>query len=173
MQLNAKTDQQRFRSTVYNLAMSSLFESAMSYLSKALGLETVSTFPSGHIFSHTNWNPSYFDIPYGTKPEDIERHICTAIGNTPTIFAHINNPTPRMQRALLTVLAERLRRNDRTAAELVMLLIAAYASSYVQDSIPGLRAAIEASAYEENGERVRSVLSFLSNMQAPFDVIGR
>ena len=151
--------------------MSSLFESAMSYLSKALGLESVSSFPSRHIFARTNWNRSYFDIPYGTKPDDIERRICTAIGNTPTIFAHINNPTPRMQRALLAVVAERLRHNDRTAGDLAGLLIAAYASPYLQDAVPGLRAEIEASAYEEVGERVRSVLSFLSNMQAPFDVI--
>ena len=76
-----------------------------------------------------------------------------------------------MQRALLAVLAERLRRNDRTAGDLVLLLIAAYASPYVQDSMPGLRAEIETSAYEEIGERVRKVLSFLSNMQAPFDVL--
>ena len=151
--------------------MSSLFESAISYLSKALGLESVSSFPSGHIFFRTNWNPSYFDIPYGTRPENIERRICTAINNTPTIFAHISNPTPRMQRALLAVLAERLRRNDRNAVDLVMLLIAAYASPYVRDALPGLRAVIEASSYEEVGECVRSVLAFLSNMQAPFYVI--
>lgn len=143
----------------------------MSYLSKALGLESVTSFPSGHIFARTNWNPAYFDIPYGTRPENIERRICTAINNTPTIFAHISNPTPRMQRALLAVLAERLRRNDRDAGDLVLLLIAAYASPYVQDALPGLRGVIEASAYEEIGERVRSVLVFLSNMQAPFDVI--
>lgn len=151
--------------------MSSLFESAISYLSKALGLESVHSFPSRHIFARTNWDPSYFDIPYGTKPEDIERRICIAIGNTPTIFAHINNPTPRMQRVLLAVVAERLRRNDRTGGDLVKLLIAAYASPYVQETMPGLRAAIEASAYEEDGGRVRRVLSFLQDMQAPFDVI--
>lgn len=133
----------------------------MSYLSKALGLESISSFPAGHIFARTNWNPSYFDIPYGTRPGDIERRICIAIGNTPTIFAHINNPTPRMQRALLAVVAERLRRNDRTAGDLVGLLIAAYASPHVHDAVPGLRVEIEASAYEDLGTRVRSVLSFL------------
>src|ERR1035437_5281702 len=103
--------------------MSSLFESAVSYLSKALGLESVSSFPSGHVFARSHWNPSYFDIPYGTRPEDIERRMCTAIANTRTIFARIENPAPRMQRALLAVLAERLRRNDRNAGELVGLLI--------------------------------------------------
>lgn len=76
-----------------------------------------------------------------------------------------------MQRALLAVVAERLRRNDRTAGDLVELLIAAYASPYVQDAAPGLRAEIEASADEDVGARVRGVLSFLSNMQVPFDVI--
>lgn len=143
----------------------------MSYLSQALGLDSVSAFPSGHIFARTNWSRSHFDIPYGTRPEDIDRRICTAIGNTPTIFAHINNPTPRMQRALLAVVAERLRRNDRSAGDLVGLLIAAYASPYVQDAVPGLRAEIAASAYEAPGERVRRALSFLSDMEAPFDVI--
>ena len=140
--------------------MSSLFESAMSYLSKALGLESVSSFPAGHTFARTNWNPSYFDIPYGTKADEIERRICIAIGNTPTIFARINNPTPRMQGALLAVIDERLRRNDRAAGELVVLLIAAYASPYVQDAVPGLRAHIEAWAYDEINERVRGVLAF-------------
>lgn len=151
--------------------MNSLFESAISYLSRALGLESVSSFPSRHIFARTNWNPSYFDIPYGTKPEDIENRTCIAIGNTPTIFAHINNPTPRMQRALLVVVAERLRCNDGTAGDLVELLITAYASPYVQEAVPGLRAEIEASTYEDVGRRVRRILSFLSNMQAPFNVI--
>ena len=145
----------------------------MSYLSKALGLESVSSFPSGHVFARTRWNPPYFDIPYGTRPDDIERRICTAIGNTPAIFAQIRNPTPRMQRALLAVVAERLRRNDRSAGELVGMLIAAYASPHVQDAVPGLRAEIELSAYEEAGERMRRILSFLANMQAPFDVIDQ
>jgi hypothetical protein len=151
--------------------MSTLFESAMSYLSKALGLESVSSFPSRHIFARTNWNPRYFDIAYGTSPEEIERRMCTAIGNTPTIFEHINNPTPRMQRVLLANMAERLRRNDSAAGDLVELLITAYASPYVQDAVPGLRAEIAASEYEDLNERVRRILLFLSNMQAPFDVI--
>jgi hypothetical protein len=151
--------------------MSSLFTSVVSYLSKACGLESVSSFPSGHAYARTHWNPSYFDIPYGMKPEQIERSLCTAIGNTPSIFLHIANPTPRMQRALLAVVAESLRRNDGRAGELAAMLIAAYASPYVEEAVPGLRAEILQSAYEESTERVRRILSFLSNMQAPFDVI--
>ncbi|CAN5329582.1 hypothetical protein BH11PSE11_BH11PSE11_27040 [soil metagenome] len=151
--------------------MSSLFDTAVSWLSKALGLETLKAFPSGHVHFRTSWNPSYFDIPYGTRPDEIEQRICNAIGNTPTIFAHIHNPTPRMQRALLAVVAERVRRNDRSAIDLIGLLIAAYASPHVQDAVPGLRAAIATAVYQEGGDPARGVLLFLANMQAPFDVI--
>ncbi len=143
----------------------------MSYLSKALGLESATSFPARHVFARTNWDPSYFDIPYGTKPDEIERRTCTAISNTPTIFAHINNPTPRMQRALLAVVAERLRRNDSSAGDLVELLILAYESPYVQEALPGLRAEIEATTYDDISMRVRRIVSFLSNMQASFNVI--
>ncbi len=143
----------------------------MSYLNRALGLESVTSFPARHVFARTNWDPSYFDIPYGTKPDEIERRACTAISNTPTIFAHINNPTPRMQRALLAVVEERLRRNDRSAGDLVELLILAYESPYVQEALPGLRSEIEATTYDDISMRVRRVVSFLSSMQASFNVI--
>lgn len=151
--------------------MSSLFTSIVSYLSKACGLESVDSFPAGHAFAQTHWNPAYFDIPWGMAPEQIERSLCTAIGNTPSIFVHIINPTPRMQRALLAVLAESVRRNDRRAGELAEMLIAAYASPYVQDAVPGLRSVISQSLHEDAAERIRQVLIFLSDMQAPFDVI--
>jgi hypothetical protein len=151
--------------------MSSLFTTALAYLSKVCGLDSIDSFPSGHAFARTRWNPAYFDIPYGTKPEDIERTLCSAIGNTPSIFLHIVNPTPRMQRALLAVLAESMRRSDGRAGELAGMLIAAYASPHVQEAVPGLRAEISMSAYEDGSERVRRLLAFLSNMQAPFDVI--
>jgi hypothetical protein len=134
-------------------------------------LESVSSFPARHIDAHTSWDPSYFDIPYGTKPDEIERRMCTAIDNTPTIFAHIDNPTPRMQRALLHVIGERMRQNDRSAADFLGLLINAYASPLVREAVPGLRAEIEASAYDDFGTRVRRVSSFLLNMQASFNVI--
>ncbi len=151
--------------------MSSLFAAALAYLSRICGLDSVNSFPAGHAFARTHWNPAYFDIPYGMKPEDIERTVCAAIGNTPSIFVHIANPTPRMQRALLAVIAESIRHNDGRAGELAGMLIAAYGSPHVQEAVPGLRAEISESAYEDPNERVRRVLSFLSNMQAPFDVI--
>ena len=153
--------------------MSSLFTTALAYLSKVCGLESIDSFPSDHAFARTHWNPAYFDIPYGMKPDDIERTLCAAIGNTPSIFVHIANPTPRMQRALLVVLAESVRRGDGRAVDLAGMLIAAYASPHVQDAVPGLRAEISMAAYEDGGDRVRRVLSFLSNMQAPFDVIDQ
>ena len=151
--------------------MSSLFTSIVSYLSKACGLESVDSFPAGHPYARTHWNPAYFDIPWGMAPEQIERSLCTAISNTPSIFMHIANPTPRMQRALMAVLAESVRRNDRRAGELAEMLIAAYASPHVQDAVPGLRSVISQSVHDDAAERVRQVLMFLSNMQAPFDVI--
>ena len=151
--------------------MSSLFTTALAYLSKVCGLESVDSFPPGHAFARTHWNPAYFDIPYGMKPEDIERSLCTAIGNTPSIFVHIANPTPRMQRALLAVLAESMRRGDGRAGDLAAMLIAVYASPHVQDAVPGLRAEISMTAHEDDRERVHRLLTFLSNMQAPFDVI--
>ena len=150
--------------------MTTLFTSVVSYLSKALGLESLSAFPSQHVFSRTRWDPSYFDIPYGTKPEQIERALCTAISNTPAIFAHIQNPTPRMQAALLSVLEESLRRSDGNAAELVVMLMAAYDSPHIQECVPGLRAAIATSGYEQDGDRIRNILRFLSDMPVPFGV---
>lgn len=97
--------------------------------------------------------------------------LCTAIENTPSIFVHIVNPTPRMQRALLLLLDESLRRGDGAAAELLAMLVNAYASPHVQDALPGLRAAIVAAQFEEEPARMRSVLEFLARMNAPFDVI--
>ena len=55
--------------------------------------------------------------------------------------------------------------------ELAGMLINAYASPYVQDAVPGLRAAIAASAHEDGADRVRSIVAFLVGMDAPFDVI--
>ncbi|MDO8178587.1 MAG: hypothetical protein Q7T62_10115 [Undibacterium sp.] len=151
--------------------MTSLFTATLAYLSKMCGLESVSSFPAQHPFARTSWNPSYFDIAYGMKPDRIEQALCDAIRNTPSIFAHISNPTPRMQRSLLAVLHDSVRRNDGNAAEWAALLIVAYASRYVHEVVPGLRAEIAASAGEAQAERVRSMLAFLANMKAPFDVI--
>jgi hypothetical protein len=152
--------------------MTSLITSALSYLSKVCGLESIHAFPAGHIHARTHWDPAYFDIAYGTSPEQIERTLCAAIDNTPSIFAHIGNPTPRMQRSLLAVLEQSVRRNDsHAAAALVGWLIAAYASAHVREAVPGLRAVIERSAQEDGREQVRAILAFLADMRAPFDVI--
>ena len=151
--------------------MRSLFMSVVSYLSKRCGLESVSSFPAGHAFARTHWDPSYFDIAYGTRPERIEAVICNAIANTPTIFSRIANPTPRMQRALLSIIDRSARRNEGNAGQLVAMLIEAYASPHVEDAMPGLRRAIEQCAHEERHERVRSVLYFIATIPAPLDAI--
>lgn len=151
--------------------MDSLFTSFVSYLSKICGLDSISSFPAGHVFARTRWDPSYFDIPYGMPPARIEAALCTAIGNTPTIFSRIANPTPRMQRALLAVIDRRMRHREGNAGQLVAMLIEAYASPHVEDAVPGMRDAIELCAHEEHRERVSSVLHFLGDMPAPFDVI--
>lgn len=151
--------------------MTSLFSATLAYLSKVCGLDSVSSFPSNHPFARTHWDPSYFDIAYGTKPDQIDQVLSEAIHNTPHIFARINNPTPRMQRSLLAVLHDSVRRNDGHAAEWAALLINAYASRYVQEGLPGLRAEITGSLGMAPADRVRSLLVFLANMAAPFDVI--
>ena len=139
--------------------------------SRALGLETVDSFPPGHAYARTRWDRAYFDIASDLKPDDIERSICESIANTPSIFGYIVNPTPRMQRTLLGVIDLRLRRSCGAPFDLVGLLIDAYASPHTQEPMPGLRAAIEATAGEEPRERVRAVLSFLGTTPAAFGVI--
>jgi hypothetical protein len=151
--------------------MTTLFNATLAYLSKICGLESVTSFPANHPFARTSWDPSYFDIAYGMKPDQIEQVLSDAIHNTPSIFAHINNPTPRMQRSLLAVLHDSVRRNDGNAAEWAALLINAYSSRYVQEVLPGLRAEIAGSVGLAPVDRVRSVLVFLASMAAPFDVI--
>lgn len=139
---------------------------ALAWVSRTCGFETVDSFPPGHAFARTHWNPAYFDIASDLKPEHIERSLCDSIANTPTIFAHIANPTPRMQRALLAVIDTRMRRSCGNPAELVALLINAYRSPYTLEAIPGLRAAIEQSTGD-----TRAVLAFLGAMPSAFDVI--
>lgn len=140
-------------------------------LSYMLGFETVSSFPPGHPYERTHWNGAYFDIASYVKPDAIEHRLCEAISNTPLVFGHITNPTPRMQRALLAVLEERMRHNRGRATELAVQLIAAYDSPHITEVIPGLRAAVAATRHDEPGERARSVMAFLSGTQSPFDVI--
>jgi hypothetical protein len=142
----------------------------LRHLSRICGFDSASAFPPGHRHARTRWNPAYFDIASDTAPEQIERLLCAAIINTPAVFAHIVNPTPRMQRALLAVLDERMRRNGNPG-DLIALLIAAHASADIEEALPGLHAAILGSDGETMAERVAATLAFLVQMPAPFDVI--
>lgn len=151
--------------------MTSTLLNWFGYLSRVCGFDTVDCFPPAHPYARTRWNGAYFDIASDVKPDEVERRICVAIGNTPLVFAYITNPTPRMQRALLAVLAERVRRRLASARELVKLLIDAYHSRHTPEAVPGLRAAIENSADLPVGDQVHTVLAFLTQMQAPYDVI--
>ena len=144
---------------------------ALAYVSRVCGFDTVDSFPPGHMYARTHWNRAYFDIASDLKPEQIERSLCDSITNTPAIFAHISNPTPRMQRALLAVIHTRVRRSCGNPADLVALLIEAYRSPYTPEALPGLRAAIEQGAHDTMPERVRTVLDFLGAMPSAFDVI--
>jgi hypothetical protein len=143
----------------------------LRYLSHILGFETADSFPPGHPYERTRWNGAYFDIASDVKPDQIESRLCEAIGNTPLVFSYITNPTPRMQRALLAMLEERMRNNRGRATELAALLVTAYDSPHITEVVPGLRAAIAATRHEDMGERARSVMAFLGSMQSPFDVI--
>jgi hypothetical protein len=141
-------------------------------LSHLLGFETADSFPPGHPYERTRWNGAYFDIASDVKPDQIENRLCEAISNTPLVFGYITNPTPRMQRALLAVLEERMRNNRGRASELAALLVTTYdENSLITEVIPGLRDAIIATRHEDIGARARAVMAFLSSTQSPFDVI--
>lgn len=142
-----------------------------SKASHALGFETVDRFPPNHPYARTHWDRAYFDIASDLKPDAIERTLCAAIANTPSVFARIANPTPAMQRTLLGVIDTRLRRSCGAPTDLVALLVEAYRSPYTIEARPGLRPAIEATAGLEMRERVHAVLAFLGTMPAAFDVI--
>jgi hypothetical protein len=139
--------------------------------SRALGLETIDSFPPGHAYARTRWDRAYFDIASDVKPEQIERKLCESIANTPTVFAHIVNPTPGMQRALLAVIDARLRRSCGSPHDLVRMLVEAYDSPHTLEPMAGLRAAITATRGLDMRERVQAVLDFLGAMPAAFDVI--
>lgn len=150
----------------YTSAMFPILTQALSWLSRVCGFETADSFPPNHVHARTRWNAAYFDIASDLKPEQMERSICERIINTPTIFAHIVNPTPGMQRALLEVIETRMRRSCGAPADLVALLVNAYRSPYTMDAVPGLRAAIVNSDGDAN-----SVIAFLGAMPAAFDII--
>ncbi len=143
----------------------------LSKASHALGFETIDRFPAGHAYARTRWDRAYFDIASDLKPDAIERALCDSIANTPSIFAHIVNPTPAMQRTLLAVIDTRLRRSCNAPLDLVALLVEAYRSPHTLEARPGLRAAIEATQGQEMRERVHATLAFLGAMPAAFDVI--
>jgi hypothetical protein len=139
--------------------------------SRALGLETVDTFPPGHRHADTRWDKAYFDIPSDYKPDRIEQTMAEAITNTPSVFAWIEHPTPRMQRALLAVIHARLRRGGSPPNELLAMLIEAYASPRTQEALPGLRAAIASTDDYDPSMRVAHLAAWLADMPAAFDVI--
>jgi len=142
--------------------------------SRALGFETADRFPPGHRYARTRWDPAWFDIPSDFKPDAIERAMCQAIDNTPGVFACIVHPTPSMQRALLGVIHTRLRRgsgSQAAPADLVEMLIDAYASPDTPEALPGLRAAIDSTQGYDPSMRVAHLTAFLADMPAAFDVI--
>ena len=138
---------------------------ALAHLSRVCGFDTAASFPPGHQYARTCWNPAYFDIASDLKPDNIERALCESIANTPLIFAHITHPTPRMQRALLAVIDTRLRRACGNPLDLVALLVHAYRSPVTLDAVPGLRRAIENSQFDTG-----AVLAFLDTMPSTFDI---
>jgi hypothetical protein len=139
--------------------------------SRALGLETVDSFPPGHPYARTRWNKAYFDIPSDLKPDAIENAVCEAIANTPLVFGAIVNPTPRMQRTLLAIIEQRLRRAHGAPVDLAQLLVAAYRSPYTVETVPGLRQAIRDTSGYEPQVQANAVLAFLADAPAAFGVI--
>jgi hypothetical protein len=136
--------------------------------SRACGFETADRFPAGHQYPRTRWNRAYFDIPSDLKAEAIERRICDAIANTPSVFAHIVNPTPRMQHALIAMIESTMRRSCGQPLNLVALLINAYASPYTPEAMPGLRRVIDGSNGQDLAARAQLLLQHLNSTSGAF-----
>ena len=152
--------------------MNSTLLTWLKTLSRICGFETADSFPPGHPYARTRWEAAYFDIASDVKPDEIERRICAAIANTPSVFAYITNPTPRMQRALLNVIHDRLRRQPGAGAtDLVLLLINADASEHITEAVPGLRTLIFNTEHEETNLRVHAILELLVGTPRGLDVI--
>ena len=152
--------------------MNSTLLTWLKTLSRICGFETADSFPPGHPYARTRWDAAYFDIASDVKPDEIERRICAAIANTPSVFAYISNPTPRMQRALLNVIHDRLRRQPGAGAtDLVLLLINAYASDHITEAVPGLRTLIFNTEHEDTNLRVHAILELLVGTPRGLDVI--
>lgn len=138
--------------------------------SRALGLENADRFPDGSQFPHTRWNSAYFDIASDLPFEAMESRLCQAVTNTPWVFGHIRHPTPRIQRALLSIIEARLRRAD-APVDLVHLLIQAYRSPHTPEVVPGLRALIAANAQFDANIQAHAVLAMLGDAPAGFGVL--
>ena len=152
--------------------MNSTLLTWLKTLSRICGFETADSFPPGHPYARTRWEAAYFDIASDVKPDEMERRICTAIANTPSVFAYITNPTPRMQRALLGVIHDHLRRQPGAGAtDLVLLLINAYASEHIAEAVPGLRTLIYNTQQEDTNLRVHAILELLVGTPRGLDVI--
>lgn len=136
--------------------------------SRACGFETADRFPAGHQYPRTRWNRAYFDIPSDLKADAIERRICDAIANTPSVFAHIANPTPRMQHALIALIESTMRRSCGQPVNLATLLVNAYASPYTPEAISGLRQVIDASIGQDPAVRARLLLQHLNSTSGAF-----
>lgn len=143
-----------------------ILTNALAWVSRVCGFDTLDCFPPGHPNARTRWNAAYFDIASDINPEQIERSICERIANTPSIFAYIESPTPRMQRALLAVIETRLRRSCASPADLVALLVNAYRSPHTLEVMPGLRSVI----VQSNGD-LSVVTNFIGAMPSTFDII--
>jgi hypothetical protein len=139
--------------------------------SRALGFETADSFPPGHAYARTRWNKAYFDIPSDLKPDAIEQRMCEAIANTPSLFGEILNPTPRMQRTLLGIIEQRLRRGQGAPSDLAALLVAAYRSPHTVETVPGLRQAIRDTSSYEPQVQANAILAWLADAPAAFGVI--
>jgi hypothetical protein len=139
--------------------------------SRALGLETIDAFPPGHRYADTHWDKAYFDIPSDYKPDRIDQAMAEAIANTPSVFGYIEQPTPRMQRALLAVIHARLRRGGSPPNDLLAMLIDAYDSPRTPEALPGLRAALASTEGYDPSMRVAHLAAWLADMPAAFDVI--
>lgn len=144
------------------------FQEILSRISRACGFDTADSFPAGHAYPRTRWNRAYFDIPSDLKADDIERRICDAIANTPSVFAHITHPTPRMQRTLIAMIESTMRRSCGQPVNLASLLVRAYDSPYTPEATPGLRRAIESTAGQDPAVRAQILLQHLNESTGAF-----
>ncbi|MES3020972.1 MAG: hypothetical protein V4857_05230 [Pseudomonadota bacterium] len=142
----------------------------MATVSRVCGFETASSFPPDHVHARTRWKGAYFDIASDRKPEQIERAMCEALANTPSLFELIENPTPRMQLTLVAAIESRMRRSSNMPDDLAVLLIKAYASPHTMEAIPGMRDAIELGAKGgDMQECISALLGFIRARPSVFD----